>query len=124
MLAASSPYTGSHDAAVALRRTGFYLQVDDLADTSVIRLHGELDMAAGGVLHTALRQALATGAPSIVLDLTELTFVDSAGLSLFLGARNQAVAQHKTLTLRNPTGTVLKVLRLIGADRLMSIEAA
>ncbi len=103
MLATSSPPSALSDSsAAALRRTGFCVEVDERGATTVIRLFGELDMAGGGALHAALRQALAGGASSIVLDLTELSFVDSAGLSLFLGARNHAMTQRKTLTLRNP----------------------
>ncbi len=77
-------------AAVKLRRTGFNVQEVVGDDSVVLHLQGELDMATAAHLRHALDHALTGDATGLVLDLTDLTFVDSTGINLFLSASRQA----------------------------------
>jgi len=45
---------------------------------------GELDLATAPALGTALASAVAEGATRVVLDLRELTFVDSSGIGVII----------------------------------------
>ncbi|MEO5680954.1 MAG: STAS domain-containing protein [Acidimicrobiales bacterium] len=122
MVAPSSDPAGPSAAETALLRTGFFLEVDDLEDSVVLRLSGELDMAAAPAVQAGLADALAGEAAAVILDLADLTFIDSTGISLFLSGSRQAADQGRAFRLRHPTGTVLRVLRIIGVDRLLDIE--
>src|SRR3954454_17680169 len=50
-------------------------------DRVIVALCGELDMANVDAVQTALNELRAVGWTSLVLDLRELTFIDSTGLS-------------------------------------------
>jgi anti-anti-sigma factor len=56
-------------------------------------LSGELDMRAAPTLEACLHQLCASGATSLVMDLSQLTFMDSTGVRMTLLAR-QLCAQH------------------------------
>jgi len=60
----------------------FTVEVGGGADGSVIKPHGELDLATQGELRAALEQQAARGA--VTLDLSGLRFLDTSGLRLIL----------------------------------------
>jgi anti-anti-sigma factor len=57
-------------------------------------LSGELDMRGAATLEACLHQVSASGATSLVMDLSQLTFMDSTGVRMTLLAR-QLCAQHE-----------------------------
>ncbi len=61
---------------------------------------GELDLAAAPQLDDALRQALAA-ADDIVLDLSNVRFIDSTGLYTIVGAVREAETSGITLRIRS-----------------------
>ncbi len=76
----------------------------------VVALHGELDLATAPELDDVLTQH--AGA-ELVVDLEDLTFLDSSGLAVLLRA-----TARRTLALRRPNQLVLRVLETTGvADR-------
>jgi anti-sigma B factor antagonist len=108
--------------ASTLLRTGFHSVSDSLGDTIMIRLQGELDMASAPGLGGALDTALDAKPSVLVLDLTELTFLDSTGIRVLITACRRAGAEGASFILRSPRRSVLKALRLTGVDRLLVIE--
>jgi anti-sigma B factor antagonist len=54
--------------------------------TSVVALHGEIDIDAAEAVRQSVDKA-ASEAQSVVLDLTAVTFMDSTGLRMLLEAR-------------------------------------
>jgi anti-sigma B factor antagonist len=65
------------------------IEVAQDGSTAVIRLYGELDLAAAPTLNAELETAGATGVSAIVVDLTELEFMDSTGLRAILLAHER-----------------------------------
>ena len=63
-----------------------------------VSLSGELDLATADKADEAIRQAEESDAREIVVDLTELRFLDSTGLSVLLGAytRNREAGRRLT----------------------------
>jgi anti-anti-sigma factor len=84
-----------------------------------IALEGELDIAGAPELERELLRVERTDALSIVVDLSDLAFIDSTGVRLLLqaDARSRADANRLSL-LRGPRG-VQRVFELTGVlDRL------
>ena len=70
---------------------GFELTVQQLGTGTVsIRLRGSLDLAYAYRFDDELRHAERDASSCLVLDLRELDFVDSAGISRILAARRRA----------------------------------
>ena len=58
---------------------------------------------------------------TLIVDLTEVTFMDSSGLSALIGCWRQMQEQGGRLVVVGATGEVLEVFRLTRLDRLISL---
>ena len=57
----------------------------------------------------------------VVLDLSQLTFMDSSGMGFIIG-RNRVVQEiQAVLVIENPNTTIFKILKCAGVDRLAKI---
>ncbi len=101
----------------------FQEHISAIEGAVLVRLEGELDVASAPRFERVLNTALEKGASTVVLDLSELTFLDSTGIHVLISASRRAADQGCTFVLRSPTRSVLKVLRLTGVGRLMVIES-
>lgn len=81
----------------------------------VLAAHGELDLLTVATVEREVQELRANGFTSIVLDLRELTFIDSTGLGLLL--RLDAEAQRDDdleFAILEGDGPVRRVLRIAG----------
>ena len=88
----------------------------------VVAVSGEVDLATGEALWTALQEASSHGR-SVLLDLTGTTFIDSSGLTAIARAHKLLAGQGGRVTVRARGGAaVMKVLTISGIDKLVPIE--
>ncbi|MBP0450671.1 STAS domain-containing protein [Kitasatospora sp. RG8] len=87
----------------------------------VVRARGEIDLHAAPSLRRALSAALASHR-AVVLDLSEVTFMDCAGLGALVWARNQADRSGRRLVLRGAGRCVVRLLKLTGLHRRLAVE--
>ena len=73
---------------------------------------GDLDMSTAEKLDDAVRAAEATDAKRIVVDLSEVTFMDSSGLKLLLEANARSQANSNRLRLIRGPRRVQRVFEL------------
>jgi anti-anti-sigma factor len=81
-------------------------------DARVLVVSGELDLATAPRLETALRECLADRPPVLVVDLTEVTFLASAGLNALAMAYRESGRTAVRIVAGNRT--VLRSLELVG----------
>jgi anti-sigma B factor antagonist len=103
--------------------TSDHLEVRADPATGVTVLVGELTFATVGELGAALRSRLAED-PQLVLDVSRVSFCDSAGLSGLLGARRRAELAGGAVTLVGTGPALGRVLRLTGVEPLFSYREA
>lgn len=84
----------------------------------VLWLTGELDIAGIDEFQAAVDGALDTQR-ELVLDLSELTFLDSTGIRAILVVANTV---EGGVVLRKPTPSVRRVLDLVGIEGHMGIR--
>jgi anti-sigma B factor antagonist len=95
------------------------------ADTAVVHLDGELDLASGPLFESELRRAEVAGAGALVLDLRDLQFIDSAGLRLIVSAHAQARERGQEFAVTRGPEQVQRLLELTRLDEhLRIIDAA
>ena len=102
------------------------LEVHDapLAGAPGVTVTGEVDLATGRVLEEALDHAIRSSSGAFVIDLTEVTFMDSAGVNALLRARALLGRQERDVVLICPPGGVLHVLEVIGVAELFVVFAS
>jgi anti-anti-sigma factor len=88
-------------------------------DVHTIALTGEMDLSNAGEVERELLHAESTDARSIVLDLSGLQFIGSAGIQLLIAADARSRADSCRLTLTRPPAAVARVLRIAGVDGLL-----
>ena len=93
----------------------------------VVRLAGEADVTTHA-LGEALRAEAANRPALLLVEMSGLRFIDSSALNAILRVHEDLRTAGCVLALVGPSGSVARVLRLIGADRMIpvyhSVEAA
>jgi len=100
------------------------LVITAITDPPGLRLVGEVDIATAPMLRQALSEALAgtqADPQALTIDLTGVTFIDSTGLHELVEAARSEHSQ-RSITLRNPSPQVLRVIDIIGIGGLFRIE--
>jgi anti-sigma B factor antagonist len=93
------------------------------ADTHVIAVGGELDMSAAPDLRATIDGALDDGAVTLVVDLSEATFIDSTGIGTLMAALHRLKEAGGTLEIVCVEPNLLRVFEIVGLDRQLSIHA-
>ncbi len=104
------------DEAAASRLT---LDIDRTGDAAIVRCHGKLVAGVNDILHAQVSR-LIPDAKRIVLDLTDLTLMDSMGLGtvvrLYVSAKS-AGCEFKLINLGQ------RIRQLLGVSNLLSVFA-
>jgi anti-anti-sigma factor len=87
---------------------------------TVLALRGEIDFNTGSAIHRALLTSDGEAAPRTVVDLSEVTFMDSSGINALIGAHRDAIAAQGWVRLAGPTTSVLRVLQIVGVDTVIT----
>ena len=88
-----------------------------------IRVIGELDVAASPLLRAALVEIVdGQGSLSVVLDLKDMTFIDSTGIGVLVGALRGLRDKGGALVLANPRPMAIRVLEIAGLTEVFDIR--
>ena len=93
-------------------------------DMVVVAFRGEFDLAAEDAASAALAEAFAAEPDSIVVDLRELSFMDSTALRCLIRAKSLADRLGQELALLNGTGPAERVLTLAGVNEQLEVAEA
>ncbi len=93
-------------------------------DAIVYRLGGSLDMATSPSLRAALIEAADEGKHDILVDLSQLEFLDSTGLGALIGAHRRALEHGGHVRLVVGEGQIQRLLMITGLMRVFSVYAS
>jgi anti-sigma B factor antagonist len=102
--------------------TGLTIERRDDGRGVVLVLSGELDTISAPELASSLEEVLAQPHARVMLDLNDLSFVDSAGVSVLIKAKQSAETRGRTLVLRRPTEQLERVFALVGLANWLAVE--
>lgn len=88
---------------------------------SVVRLKGTLDMLEAHAVRDDIKAQIEEGQTRIVLDLTELEFMDSSGLAVLVTVLRAAQAVQGDVVLVGPTPAVRSLIELTRLHRVFEI---
>ena len=90
---------------------GVSIQVSPRSDCVVVTVGGEVDLLTAAQLARALENASkASRAGCLVIDMTDLTFIDSSGLGVLIAAQNRARTLGDSVVLVHPPPLVRRLL--------------
>lgn len=86
---------------------------------TVVRLIGELDVASAYDVRALSAKALdRPGLTNLILDLSELKFIDSSGLGALIALRETASEKGVEVTVRETPASVQRILDITGVGQL------
>jgi anti-sigma B factor antagonist len=94
---------------------------DHRSDVAVLHLKGELDADTAGQLHTTLADLLERPVPRIVVDVSQLKFCDSVGLSAFVTSKQVIAARGGWLSFAGANPFLLNLMETVGLTRYFAI---
>lgn len=97
----------------------FGVDIDYLDGGVHVALRGELDLATAPALHEYLSEFVTQGWIFITLDLAELRYIDSTGLSLLVMTQQRVKRMGGSLLVRHPTPTTLKLFATTGLTEIL-----
>ena len=86
----------------------------DESGRSVLRVSGAIDVQSRDSLLTAGRAALKSDAPALVLDLADVSFLDSTGIGALVELSHDAEDAEVGFALRDPSPRVVRILMMTG----------
>ncbi|MEV5012052.1 STAS domain-containing protein [Streptomyces sp. NPDC056159] len=89
----------------------------------VAKVRGAMDYVTQPELRERLKQVIARAERAVVVDLTDVSFCDSAGLNVLLGAHREAEKAAVALVLACVPGPLHRILEMTGADQVLRVFA-
>lgn len=96
-------------------------RLDD--DLGVIVLSGEVDIYTAPQFKECLLELLDSGVRRLVVDLSQITFIDSTALGVLIGGVRRVHSSGGAMTIVVTTRPVERVLSITGLDRVFSMHA-
>ncbi|HVL82312.1 MAG TPA: anti-sigma factor antagonist [Actinomycetota bacterium] len=104
------------------------IDVEEDGNRRVVRLGGECDLSTAPQLQEALGPMRAPDVNEIIVDVSQLSFMDSTGLGVLVGALKRVRESEGQFKIAGAQGAVARVLEVSGLDRIIpqfpSVEAA
>ena len=99
------------------------IAIESADGAGVLSLRGELDLNGVRELEAAFERLEAEPPGSLLIDLAECEFIDSAGLAaLFHGARNLR-GESSSVRIACPEGNLRELLRITAIDQTIPVVA-
>jgi len=91
-------------------------------NSSLVSMSGEFTFTDHGQFKSMVTRLFETTGAPVVIDLSKLEFIDSAGLGMLLLARDEAKKTNRALILRGPSGQVKRMFGVTKFDTLFDVE--
>ena len=102
----------------------FDITTEQLGEGSyVISLSGEVDLYTAPEFKQQLLEVISQGAASVVVDLTNTTFIDSTTLGVLVGGVKRLRPNGGQLSLVCSDRNITKIFEITGLDRVFTIHA-
>jgi anti-sigma B factor antagonist len=102
------------------------IDVGDSGDgIAIARIAGDLDLSNLAAIRAALVDAMPNDALALVVDLTEVNFLDSSGVEMLLRLRQSLAVRQQRLAVAIPPGApIRRALELSGAGEELALHGS
>jgi anti-sigma B factor antagonist len=111
----------SEDGTTPGLRKAAVSSVETRDDVVIVQLAGELDLYNAAAVRDALLQASAANPGRVVVDLSEVEFIDSTALGVLIEARSR-FPNRKAFLLASPGLETRRALEISGLDRHFAVH--
>lgn len=97
-------------------------QIKENGNQLIALFNGRLDTAAAVPTAEAVKPLMEATGKEIILDCTQLEYISSSGLRIFLSVRKEAAAHGSKVIVRNINSDIRQVFMMTGFISLFEIE--
>ncbi len=98
------------------------VEAEQRGSACLVRAHGEVDISNAQELLAAIESAMPNGAHQLVLDLTDVSYLDSAGVSLVLRLARRLKGRRQEVSVVAPEGSSVRaVLEVAGVPKVVPV---
>ena len=97
---------------------------EPLDGATLVAVRGEVTFANAGELTRSLDAALAAGTERVVVDISEVPFMDSSGISALLTASLQAGREGRLVAVVHAGDEPPGIFRFKGVERLLQLHSS
>ncbi|WP_420316789.1 STAS domain-containing protein [Ekhidna sp.] len=97
------------------------ITTEKIDDIHLIKVDGEIDAGSSIYLDDAIKSAMEQGEKKIIVDLSRLDYISSAGLGVFISHLDEFKLKEIKLTLFGINETVRQVFEILGLEKLLTI---
>lgn len=88
-----------------------------------VYLEGSIDHhSAKKVREEIDRMTVEKNISDLVLNLSEITFMDSSGLGLILGRYTKMCSRSGKMSISDPSNDIMRIIRMAGIEKYIKIE--
>ncbi|GGK85944.1 anti-sigma factor antagonist [Sphaerisporangium melleum] len=87
-----------------------------------VRVGSRLDVGTVATLRPCLHEAVESGEGDVIVDLSDLEMIDSAGLGVLVGTHRRALRAGRRLVLRGVPPRVMRLLAITRLHRVLRVE--
>jgi anti-anti-sigma factor len=99
------------------------LEIEDRGEVVVARVTGELDIAGASSTGESIGEAVPTSAHALIVDFSELEFIDSSGIAMMFGLARRLGSRRQQLSVVAREGkAVARVLEIVEFERAAPIH--
>jgi anti-anti-sigma factor len=98
---------------------GFWIDSSEQGATSTVELHGELDLAEQDSTAEAIARVLDRHPACLVLDLSELSYIDSCGVHILINTHRRCAGQATHLVIVPGPRAVQRVFEICGLIEIL-----
>jgi anti-sigma B factor antagonist len=90
-------------------------------DVVAVFVRGELDLVEAGGLRAVLADACAGPHPTVIVDLSGVSFIGSSGMGVLARQAHELTAAGRTLQIRGCPPRLLRAFEVTGLDQVLDI---
>jgi anti-anti-sigma factor len=99
------------------------LEVEAQGEVVIARVRGELDIAGAPAMGERIHDAVPISARTLVVDFSELDFIDSSGIAMLFGLARRLGSRRQELRVVAGSGKpVSRVLQIVEFDRAAPVH--
>ncbi len=87
----------------------------------VVSLRGELDVESSQEMKNEVRKQISSEAPNVVIDLTNVSYVDSSGLGTLIALQKDARFNGGSLSIVGASQQIRRVMKMTNLDKLFEL---
>ncbi len=99
----------------------FEVTGSDQPGVAVLAVRGEIDVATAPEFHASLSDLIAEGPEVVMVDLRAVSFIDSTGLGVLVGAEKEMREGGRDLRLVVTQPQITRLLSLTGLDEVFTV---